>query len=160
MEKVDTIEFQSTRSAWSVTITVPSCHLHRIISIHTLRMERDFADGTDGARLAISIHTLRMERDGPQKSSTFYRGKRTLFREPIFSYSKLPDFFLIKGSVNFRFAQDRIYLNGQFNSYVDIIISGFLPFQNTLHISKKSIINFYSIWQFQIPFINPIADFW
>ena len=78
--------FQSTRSAWSVTVLRLREMRHLVISIHTLRMERDKtmrtrllshwtfqstrsawsvtkAKALQDAIYEISIHTLRMERD-------------------------------------------------------------------------------------------------
>ena len=58
------VQFQSTRSAWSVTRRGRTLCGGKFISIHTLRMERDGrAPRQSGLRQDISIHTLRMERD-------------------------------------------------------------------------------------------------
>ena len=55
--------FQSTPSAWRVTLAAFLIFELVVISIHTLRMEGDqlLADGDES--LLISIHTLRMEGD-------------------------------------------------------------------------------------------------
>ena len=55
--------FQSTPSAWRVTLSNGLETPVEGISIHTLRMEGDDAEVTLIPGLVISIHTLRMEGD-------------------------------------------------------------------------------------------------
>ena len=55
--------FQSTPSAWRVTVFSCSRWCNHLISIHTLRMEGDPFERILGNAFAISIHTLRMEGD-------------------------------------------------------------------------------------------------
>ena len=60
----ETVQFQSTPSAWRETVTLSFPKSEDIISIHSLRMEGDCRIGSglaDG--LCISIHSLRMEGD-------------------------------------------------------------------------------------------------
>ena len=57
-------QFQSTPSAWRVTLAGFLRSLPCIISIHTLRMEGDVSKRRNSqTTLYISIHTLRMEGD-------------------------------------------------------------------------------------------------
>ncbi len=65
-----TVSFQSTPSAWRVTLNPELNVLIYVISIHTLRMEGD-ADlpGVYSPEAIISIHTLRMEGDLPGEPS-------------------------------------------------------------------------------------------
>ena len=57
------IAFQSTPSAWRVTVYVDARDISSNISIHTLRMEGDHDPGRCNLFRPISIHTLRMEGD-------------------------------------------------------------------------------------------------
>ena len=55
--------FQSTPSAWRVTVQDAAATVNNGISIHTLRMEGDAGDPLHRPGDEISIHTLRMEGD-------------------------------------------------------------------------------------------------
>ena len=58
------VQFQSTPSAWRVTLKSSFQRCLMAISIHTLRMEGDGRSGNAcRGELRISIHTLRMEGD-------------------------------------------------------------------------------------------------
>ena len=56
--------FQSTPSAWRETSERVGSECHRVISIHSLRMEGDILDIAEAVQEDISIHSLRMEGDG------------------------------------------------------------------------------------------------
>ena len=57
-------EFQSTPSAWRVTVASRTIFSAPVISIHTLRVEGDLSGWSTSRKVRnISIHTLRVEGD-------------------------------------------------------------------------------------------------
>ena len=67
--KID--KFQSTPSAWRVTLARQQREVIIPISIHTLRMEGDVRPLFFAGLVAISIHTLRMEGDVVMNRTSF-----------------------------------------------------------------------------------------